>query len=151
MVRLTLMKFFVSSFSIAHIFPREFLHSFTHTQAVHGSQISLMSGGSSMYGSTTTEEQRQVNEVRRLKRELVEAREQVMSLSSQLSTNVSRHYTIFLCLITNSCTLHLLCVCKYSQSLFTDYFVCGEIFINFCHVSFWSHKLDICGWHFLLR
>lgn len=54
---------------------------------VHGSQISLMSGGS-MYGSTT-EEQRQANEVRRLKRELMEAREQVMSLSSQLSTNVS--------------------------------------------------------------
>ncbi|CRK87572.1 CLUMA_CG001369, isoform A, partial [Clunio marinus] len=53
---------------------------------VHGSQISLMSGGSSMYGSTT-EEQRQVNEVRRLKRELHDAREQVMSLSSQLSTN----------------------------------------------------------------
>ncbi|KAL7031114.1 hypothetical protein ACKWTF_006898 [Chironomus riparius] len=53
---------------------------------VHGSQISLMSGGSSMYGSTT-EEQRQANEVRRLKRELTEAREQVMSLSSQLSTN----------------------------------------------------------------
>lgn len=47
-----------------------------------------MSGGSSMYGSTT-EEQRQANEVRRLKRELTEAREQVMSLSSQLSTNVS--------------------------------------------------------------
>jgi hypothetical protein len=54
----------------------------------HGSQISLMSGGSSMYGSAT-EEQRQANEVRRLKRELSEAREQVMSLSSQLSTNVS--------------------------------------------------------------
>lgn len=47
-----------------------------------------MSGGSSMYGSCT-EEQRQANEVRRLKRELTEAREQVMSLSSQLSTNVS--------------------------------------------------------------
>lgn len=56
---------------------------------MHGSQISLMSGGSSMYGSTT-EEQRQANEVRRLKRELTEAREQVMSLSSQLSTNVSK-------------------------------------------------------------
>lgn len=56
--------------------------------SAHGSQLSLMSGGSSMYGSTT-EEQRQANEVRRLKRELTEAREQVMSLSSQLSTNVS--------------------------------------------------------------
>lgn len=56
-----------------------------------------MSGGSSMYGSCT-EEQRQANEVRRLKRELAEAREQVMSLSSQLSTNVSKlsHYQSFL-------------------------------------------------------
>lgn len=61
----------------------------------HGSQISLMSGGSSMYGSTT-EEQRQANEVRRLKRELTEAREQVMSLSSQLSTNVSTSISIAL-------------------------------------------------------
>lgn len=58
----------------------------------HGSQLSLMSG-SSMYGSTT-EEQRQANEVRRLKRELTEAREQVMSLSSQLSTNVSAFISI---------------------------------------------------------
>lgn len=44
-----------------------------------------------MYGSTT-EEQRQMGEMRRLKRELTEAREQVMSLSSQLSTNVSREH-----------------------------------------------------------
>ena len=44
-----------------------------------------------MYGSTT-EEQRQANEVRRLKRELHDARDQVMSLSSQLSTNVSKSY-----------------------------------------------------------
>lgn len=58
------------------------------TLTAHSSQISLMSGGSSMYGSTT-EEQRQANEVRRLKRELHDARDQVMSLSSQLSTNVS--------------------------------------------------------------
>lgn len=62
--------------------------------SVHGSQISLMSGGSSMYGSTT-EEQRQANEVRRLKRELHDARDQVMSLSSQLSTNVSQSFVIF--------------------------------------------------------
>jgi hypothetical protein len=41
-----------------------------------------------MYGSTT-EDQRQAVEVRRLKRELHDARDQVMSLSSQLSTNVS--------------------------------------------------------------
>lgn len=63
--------------------------------AVHGSQISLMSGASSMYGSTT-EEQRQANEVRRLKRELTEAREQCLSLSSQLSTNVSTYLNYML-------------------------------------------------------
>ncbi|XP_053692535.1 protein sickie-like [Sabethes cyaneus] len=51
---------------------------------VHGSQASLLSGGSSLYGSA---EERQATEVRRLKRELADARDQVMSLSSQLSTN----------------------------------------------------------------
>lgn len=56
-------------------------------ETVHGSAASLISGGSSLYGSA---EDRQVNEVRRLKRELCDAREQVMSLSSQLSSNVSR-------------------------------------------------------------
>lgn len=60
--------------------------------SVHGSAASLISGGSSLYGST---EDRQVNEVRRLKRELCDAREQVMSLSSQLSSNVSRTITLF--------------------------------------------------------
>lgn len=65
-----------------------------NTHLAHGSQISLMSGGSSMYGSTT-EEQRQANEVRRLKRELGDARDQVMSLSSQLSTNVRKSFIIF--------------------------------------------------------
>lgn len=58
---------------------------------VHGSAASLLSGGSSLYGSA---EERQANEVRRLKRELGDARDQVMSLSSQLSTNVS---VVFLC------------------------------------------------------
>ncbi|XP_036321700.1 protein sickie isoform X2 [Rhagoletis pomonella] len=51
---------------------------------VHGSAASLLSGGSSLYGSA---EERQANEIRRLKRELLDAREQVLSLSSQLSTN----------------------------------------------------------------
>uniref|UniRef100_A0A1I8QBP7 AAA+ ATPase domain-containing protein n=1 Tax=Stomoxys calcitrans TaxID=35570 RepID=A0A1I8QBP7_STOCA len=51
---------------------------------VHGSAASLLSGGSSLYG---TSEERQAHEIRRLKRELIEAREQVLSLSSQLSTN----------------------------------------------------------------
>ncbi|XP_055389466.1 protein sickie-like isoform X2 [Condylostylus longicornis] len=59
---------------------------------VHGSSASLLSGGSSLYGSA---EERQANEVRRLKRELTEAREQVMSLSSQLSTNVSILFLYF--------------------------------------------------------
>ncbi|XP_053958598.1 protein sickie-like [Anastrepha ludens] len=52
---------------------------------VHGSAASLLSGGSSLYGSA---EERQANEIRRLKRELLDAREQVLSLSSQLSTNI---------------------------------------------------------------
>lgn len=59
----------------------------------HGSAASLLSGGSSLYGSA---EERQLHEVRRLKRELVDARDQVMSLSSQLSTNVSNSKSIVL-------------------------------------------------------
>lgn len=59
---------------------------------MHGSATSLISGGSSLYGSSQAED-RQANEVRRLKRELVDAREQVLSLSSQLSSNVSRTIT----------------------------------------------------------
>lgn len=55
----------------------------------HGSAASLLSGGSSLYGSA---EDRQLHEVRRLKRELGDARDQVMSLSTQLSTNVSTCY-----------------------------------------------------------
>jgi hypothetical protein len=55
----------------------------------HGSQASLVSGGSSLYGST---EERQASEVRRLKRELMDARDQVCSLSGQLSANVSTNF-----------------------------------------------------------
>lgn len=62
---------------------------------VHGSAASLISGGSSLYGSSQAED-RQTNEMRRLKRELVDAREQVLSLSSQLSSNVSRTITFIL-------------------------------------------------------
>lgn len=54
--------------------------------SVHGSAASLLSGGSSLYGNA---EERQAHEIRRLKRELQDARDQVLSLSSQLSTNVS--------------------------------------------------------------
>lgn len=64
---------------------------FANCYTVHGSAASLLSGGSSLYGST---EERQAIEVRRLKRELCDAREQVMSLSSQLSTNVSKTWKI---------------------------------------------------------
>lgn len=63
--------------------------------AVHGSAASLLSGGSSLYGSA---EERQANEIRRLKRELLDAREQVLSLSSQLSTNVSIKQIFFFCM-----------------------------------------------------
>lgn len=59
--------------------------------SVHGSAASLLSGGSSLYSSA---EERQASEIRRLKRELLDARDQVMSLSSQLSTNVSRFFAI---------------------------------------------------------
>lgn len=59
---------------------------------VHGSAASLLSGGSSLYGSV---EERQANEMRRLKRELLDAKDQVMSLSSQLSTNVSKLFYCF--------------------------------------------------------
>lgn len=55
--------------------------------SAHGSAASLLSGGSSLYNSA---EERQANEIRHLKRQLSEAREQVMSLSSQVTTNVSK-------------------------------------------------------------
>lgn len=56
--------------------------------SAHGSAASLLSGGSSLYNSA---EERQASEVRRLKRQLSEAREQVMSLTSQVTTNVSEY------------------------------------------------------------
>jgi hypothetical protein len=66
--------------------------SFFLSIPVHGSQASLVSGGSSLYGST---EERQASEVRRLKRELMDARDQVCSLSGQLSANVSTNFIQF--------------------------------------------------------
>lgn len=74
-----------------------------------------MSGASSMYGSTT-EEQRQANEVTRLKRELTKAREQVMSLSSQLSTNVSTLKHDFIYLHNIDFFFIKLCCCHVFQS-----------------------------------
>lgn len=50
-----------------------------------------------MYGSA---EDRQSIEVRRLKRELADARDQIMSLSSQLSTNVSTSLCLSFSLFT---------------------------------------------------
>lgn len=57
--------------------------------SAHGSSASLLSGGSALYANT--QEDRQSYEVRRLKKELMDAREQVLSLSSQLNTNVSTY------------------------------------------------------------
>jgi hypothetical protein len=68
------------------------LNSLKFNVSVHGSQASLLSGGSSLYGST---EERQATEVRRLKRELMDARDQVCSLSGQLSANVSTINKLF--------------------------------------------------------
>lgn len=66
----------------------------------------MISGGSSLYGSA---EERQANEVRRLKRELGDARDQVNSLSTQLTLHVSRSFHSF--------TWTFLCVCKNAQKL----------------------------------
>lgn len=54
--------------------------------SVHGSSISLVSTASSLYSSA---EEKQAHEIRKLRRELVEAQEKVHTLTSQLSTNVS--------------------------------------------------------------
>lgn len=54
---------------------------------MHGSSISLVSTASSLYSSA---EEKQAHEIRKLRRELTEAQEKVHTLTSQLSTNVSR-------------------------------------------------------------
>lgn len=54
--------------------------------AVHGSSVSLVSTASSLYSSA---EEKQAHELRKLRRELLDAQEKVHSLTSQLSTNVS--------------------------------------------------------------
>lgn len=53
---------------------------------MHGSSISLVSTASSLYSSA---EEKQAHEIRKLRRELMEAQEKVHTLTSQLSTNVS--------------------------------------------------------------
>lgn len=54
--------------------------------AVHGSSVSLVSTASSLY---STLEEKQAHEIRKLRKELGEAQEEVHTLTSQLSTNVS--------------------------------------------------------------
>ncbi|XP_017875631.2 protein sickie isoform X2 [Ceratina calcarata] len=51
---------------------------------IHGSSVSLVSTASSLYSSA---EEKQAHELRKLRRELVDAQEKVHSLTSQLSTN----------------------------------------------------------------
>jgi len=58
--------------------------------SVHGSSISLVSTASSLYSSA---EEKQAHELRKLRRELLDAQEKVHSLTSQLSTNVSMTQT----------------------------------------------------------
>lgn len=53
---------------------------------VHGSSVSLVSTASSLYSSA---EEKQAHEIRKLRRELMEAQDKVQTLTSQLSTNVS--------------------------------------------------------------
>lgn len=48
--------------------------------------MSLVSTASSLYSSA---EEKQAHEIRKLRRELMEAQEKVQTLTSQLSTNVS--------------------------------------------------------------
>ncbi|KAI4492848.1 hypothetical protein M0804_002639 [Polistes exclamans] len=52
---------------------------------IHGSSVSLVSTTSSLYSSA---EEKQAHELRKLRRELLDAQEKVHSLTSQLSTNV---------------------------------------------------------------
>jgi hypothetical protein len=56
--------------------------------AVNGSSLSLVSTASSLY---STAEEKQANEIRKLRRELIEAQDKVHTLTSQLSTNVRQH------------------------------------------------------------
>jgi hypothetical protein len=53
---------------------------------VHGSSLSLVSTASSLY---STAEEKQAHEIRKLRRELMEAQDKVHTLTNQLSTNVS--------------------------------------------------------------
>ncbi|XP_022909425.1 protein sickie isoform X3 [Onthophagus taurus] len=67
--------------SPTHSTPR---HSIPKNDDVHGSSISLVSTASSLYSSA---EEKHAHEIRKLRRELMEAQEKVQTLTSQLSTN----------------------------------------------------------------
>ncbi|KAL3276356.1 hypothetical protein HHI36_011740, partial [Cryptolaemus montrouzieri] len=62
-------------------------HSLPKNDDVHGSSISLVSTASSLYSSA---EEKQAHEIRKLRKELIEAQEKVNTLTSQLSTNMSQ-------------------------------------------------------------
>lgn len=61
--------------------------------SVHGSSVSLVSTASSLYSSA---EEKQAHEIRKLRRELMDAQEKVHTLTSQLSTNVSAFHIFIL-------------------------------------------------------
>jgi hypothetical protein len=82
---------------------------FSFIITVHGSQASLISAGSSLYND---------NEIRRLKRELADARDQVMNLSSQLSNNVSTNLSLIFITI-----IFLKLILKYPTMMFSKEFV----------------------------
>lgn len=74
--------------------------------SVHGSSVSLVSTASSLYSSA---EEKQAHELRKLRRELLDAQEKVHSLTSQLSTNVSLIFflVIFIFIFKSSKILYL--------------------------------------------
>ncbi|XP_021350248.1 neuron navigator 2-like isoform X3 [Mizuhopecten yessoensis] len=59
--------------------------------SVHGSNLSLVSSSSSIYSSN---EEKHNHEIRKLRRELESAQEKVVTLSTQLSTNVKRAHVV---------------------------------------------------------
>ncbi|XP_044727991.1 protein sickie isoform X3 [Chrysoperla carnea] len=77
---------------VPHLFPLSPTHgiiSSRHTSTpknddVHGSSVSLVSTTSSLYSSA---EEKQAHEIRKLRRELMDAQEKVHTLTSQLTTN----------------------------------------------------------------
>lgn len=67
--------------------------SFYVIVTVHGSSVSLVSTASSLYSSA---EEKQAHEIRKLRRELMDAQEKVHTLTSQLSTNVSHFHSLLI-------------------------------------------------------